>query len=131
MTEWLKHHAWLLAGCSVLITLLASAGGVAVLVRMPADHMVRREKRRHIVLVIGRNALGIVLLAAGIVLSLPLVPGPGFVLLIAGVSLMNFPGRRQLLLRLLGRPWVLKPVNRLREMFGQPPLRMGKAEGGI
>lgn len=124
MTQWLKDHAWLLAGCSVLITFLASAGGIAVLVRMPADQFVRREKHRHIVLTILRNAVGVVLIGAGIVLSLPLVPGPGFVLLIAGISLMNFPGRRRLLLRFLRMPWLLKPINRLRELFGQAPLRM-------
>jgi hypothetical protein len=124
MTEWLKDHAWWLAGCSLLITLLTSVGGIAVLVRMPEDHFVRREKHRHIVLTVLRNIVGAVLIVAGVVLSLPLVPGPGFILLIAGISLMNFPGRRRLLLRLLRMPWVLKPINRLRGHFGQPPLRM-------
>lgn len=124
MTEWLKDHAWWLAGWSLLITIAASVGGVAVLVRMPADHFVRREKNRHIALTILRNVVGAVLIAAGVVLSLPLVPGPGFVLLIAGISLTNFPGRRRLLLWLLRIPWVLKPINRLRRHFQKPPLRM-------
>lgn len=124
MTEWLKDHAWLLAGWSLLITIVISAGGIAILVRMPADHFVRREKNRHIVLTILRNALGAVLLGAGIILSLPLVPGPGFVLLIVGISLMNFPGRRRLLLRLLRTPWVLKPINHLRKHFGAPRLEL-------
>ena len=127
MTEWLKDHAWWLAGCSLLITIVASVSGVAVLVRMPADHFVRQEKNRHVVLTVLRNIVGAVLVAAGVVLSLPLVPGPGFVLLIAGISLMTFPSRRRLLLRLLRMPWVLKPINRLRRQFRQPPLRHSPA----
>ena len=119
-----RFHAWLLAGCSVLITLVACVGGIAELARTPADHLVRREKDRHIVLIILRNAVGIALVASGTILSLPPVPGPGVVLVIAGASLTNSPGRRPLLLRLMRMPWVLKPINRLRDLLRQPPLRM-------
>lgn len=51
-------------------------------------------------------------------------PGPGVVLVIAGASLTNSPGRRPLRLRLMRMPWVLNPINRLRDLFWQPPLRM-------
>lgn len=72
-----RLHAWLPAGCSVLITLAASAGGITELARAPADHLVRREKDRHIVLIILCNPVGIALVASGTILSLPWGRGPG------------------------------------------------------
>jgi hypothetical protein len=68
--------------------------------------------------------LGVILLLLGLVLSLPLVPGPGFVLILLGVSLMDFPGKRRLELWILRTPSVLHPINRLRVRLGRPPLRV-------
>lgn len=117
----------------VAATVAISNGAVLVLlVRMPAGYFSRRHSRedngkdRHPVLrwaiLVGKNLLGVVLVLLGIVLSLPGVPGPGVVLALLGVTLVNFPGKRRLERRLIGFPGVFKAINGLRQRFGQPPL---------
>jgi hypothetical protein len=69
-----------------------------------------------------------VILLLGIPLILPGVPGPGLVLIVIGVSLLDFPGKRRLEQRVVGRPRVLKAINALRARFGRPPLVVDGAE---
>ena len=47
-----------------------------------------RHKQRSKVVRLGWMILGIVLVLAGIVLSLPLVPGPGFLLIFVGLAML-------------------------------------------
>jgi uncharacterized membrane protein YbaN (DUF454 family) len=68
--------------------------------------------------------VGILLALLGIVLSLPLVPGPGFILVVVGVALTTFPGKRRLERWLIRRKWVHGPVDRLRRMFDRAPLQI-------
>lgn len=72
--------------------------------------------------VILKNALGVLLVAIGIVLSLPGVPGQGILTILLGIMLLDFPGRRMLEVKLLSRPKVFKSINKLRHRFGKPPL---------
>lgn len=69
-----------------------------------------------------KNALGVLLVALGIVLSLPGVPGQGLLTILLGIMLLDFPGRRNLEIKLLSRPQVFKTINKLRHKFGKPPL---------
>ena len=59
----------------------------------------------------------------GIVMTLPLVPGPGIVFLLLGVSLVDVPGKRRFQRYLISRPMVLKSVNKLRARWHRPELR--------
>ena len=72
--------------------------------------------------IIGKNVLGLLLVVMGILLSLPGVPGQGILTILLGIMLLDFPGRRQLELKLVSRPKVFKTINRLRHGFGKPPL---------
>ena len=71
---------------------------------------------------IAKNALGIVLVLLGILMSIPGVPGQGILTILLGVMLVDFPGKRQLEYKLVSRPRVLGTINRLRLRFGKPPL---------
>jgi hypothetical protein len=84
--------------------------------------MVVRALRR-----VAKNLLGLLFVATGLVLSLPLVPGPGLLLILSGLMLMDFPGKRALELRMVSKPLVLGPLNRLRAAFGRPPLNLPDA----
>jgi hypothetical protein len=42
--------------------------------------------------------------------------------ILAGVMLIEFPGRHRLVRAIIGRPAVLAAVNRLRARFNRPPL---------
>lgn len=132
--DWLSLDAsvlgWLAAG-SVLM-LVASAALVPWLAtRLPADYFQapRREERillRHpvagLVLLIVKNALGAVLVLAGI--AMLVLPGQGVLTILAGLTLMNFPGKYRVERWLMSRPAVFNAVNWLRRRAGRPPLEL-------
>jgi hypothetical protein len=100
-----------------------------ILVRLPPHYFDERHPRKwmenhhpalrligHVV----KNAVGFVLLAAGI--AMLVLPGQGILTMLIGLSLVDFPGKRQLERKLIGQPAVLNTINKVREKFGQPPL---------
>ena len=100
-----------------------------ILVRLPPNYFDERHPRKwmenhHPVLrLIGhvlKNVVGFVLLAAGI--AMLVLPGQGILTMLIGISLVDFPGKRQLERKLIGQPAVLNTINKVREKFGQPPL---------
>ena len=133
MLDWLTQHVWWLTGFSALLFVVGLPVAALVVVRMPADYFVVRQKsaaadgRRTTLRVLRRlmkNMLGMLLLVAGVLMSLPLVPGPGLLLILIGVSLTDFPGKRALELRIVRNPLVLRPVNGLRTTCGRQPLQL-------
>jgi hypothetical protein len=64
------------------------------------------------------------LIALGIVLSLPGVPGQGLLTVLLGVMLVDFPGKDRLEQKLLSRPGIINTINRLRGRFGKPALEL-------
>jgi hypothetical protein len=104
-----------------------------LLVRLPADYFLDSHDRelwidQHPVIrwsgKIAKNAFGAILILLGLALSLPLVPGQGLLTILIGLMLLDFPGKRRLERRILGRPGVFRRVNRLRQAFGRDPLML-------
>ena len=100
-----------------------------VLVRLPADYFDTRVprtwmKHHHPVLkILGhvlKNTFGTVFLFAGILMLF--LPGQGILTMLIGISLLDFPGKRVLEARLIGRPSLLRAINRVRARFGKQPL---------
>ena len=60
-------------------------------------------------------------------MAVPVIPGPGILILVLGVILLDFPGKRRLEQWLVRRATVLNAMNRLRQRYGKPPLVV---EGG-
>jgi archaellum biogenesis protein FlaJ (TadC family) len=119
----------------LFIAVATTVGGIAVVVRLPADHFVHRPDpasytgwRRHralrIAFMVSKNLLGLLILPLGIIMSLPLVPGPGLVFMLLGLSLLNFPGKRALERALIRRPTVMRILTRMRGRFGKPPFEV-------
>ena len=102
-----------------------------ILVKIPADYF-RKDKPRElwadkhpIVRFLGifvKNLLGLLLVALGIVMSLPGVPGQGILTILLGIMLLDFPGKRDLEHRLVSQPRVLNAINKLRHRFGKDGL---------
>ena len=69
-----------------------------------------------------KNLLGVVLLLAGFVMLF--TPGQGILTILAGLWLMDFPGKRRCERHLIGRPKVLASVNWIRQKSGKPPLQV-------
>lgn len=102
-----------------------------ILVKIPANYFQASHSRElwksrspavRLIGVIVKNALGVLLVALGILLSLPGVPGQGLLTILLGIMLLDFPGRRKLENKLLSRPQVHNTINKLRHKFGKPPL---------
>jgi hypothetical protein len=104
-----------------------------ILVRLSPDHFKEgrqtsflsgRHPALHAAGIVGKNLLGVLLVAIGILLSIPGVPGQGLLTILLGIMLLDFPGKRGLEQKLLSRPGVLKTINRLRARFEKPPLEI-------
>jgi archaellum biogenesis protein FlaJ (TadC family) len=116
-----------------LATFFLNLGIVSViLVKLPKDHF-KKEKSKgvtgsnatvRVLKVIGKNVAGWLLIALGIVLSVPGVPGQGLLTILLGVMLVDFPGKHRLEQKLLSRPGIIKTINRLRGRFGKPALEL-------
>lgn len=118
----MSPYAWV-ALFFVAGLLLSTAVVVAVLLCLSTDHFVRHTTTpRHIALIVLKNLLGLVLVAVGLVLSLPGVPGQGLLTIFAGILLIDVPGKRRLELAILRRPTIRKGVDRLRARFKRAPL---------
>jgi hypothetical protein len=133
MLGWLKINAWWLAIVSVGLGFVAVGVGVAILMTLPEDYFLREEEesaitkpRRgiHTALFALKNLVGGCIVVLGAIMALPLVPGPGVIMLIIGLSLMSFPGKRKLELRVLRAPLALGAINWLRLKGGWPALRL-------
>jgi hypothetical protein len=141
MIDWLTEtiHGWGLTWGQVLfgvlfsvVTFVASIGVVTVvLVKLPANYFHSSHDReflvhRHPVLravgIFLKNLLGLVLVGFGVLMSLPGVPGQGVLTILLGIMLLDFPGKRALETRIVGRPRVYNAVNALRARFDKPPL---------
>jgi amino acid transporter len=115
-----------------IITFAISLAAVSfILVRIPPDYF-RKERPRELwadkpravrlLGLVAKNVLGVVLVALGIVMSIPGVPGQGILTILLGIMLLDLPGKRDLENKLVSRPQVLKTINKLRHKFGKPNL---------
>lgn len=104
-----------------------------ILVKLPANHFSKSRRTKfwdgprpwlHALMVIGKNIGGLLLVALGIVLSLPGVPGQGLLTILLGVMLLDFPGKDRMEQKLLSRPAIQKAINGLRARFDKPPLEL-------
>jgi hypothetical protein len=147
MPEWLSSRlpegwtAWHLAAAGLAFTVTTAVLSLLAvgffLARLPADYFVNPATRQrvegrhpvlHVLVVVGRNLLGYFLIALGIVMSLPGVPGQGLLTVLIGVMLIDFPGKLRLEKWLIGRRGVLAGVNKVRAKLGKPPLEVSSSE---
>lgn len=128
----LTWHGFLIGVLVFVVTFVVNLAIVSfILVKLPPNYFSSGYQRNllsgrhpalHAAEIIGKNALGVLLVAIGILLSIPGVPGQGLLTILLGIMLLNFPGKRRLEQKLLSRPGVLKTINRLRLKFAKPPL---------
>ena len=134
-TENLAVHAAIVLGSAVLTTAL----GIATVVWIPPDHFKSNRPQRtswwrsqpvlYGGVLVFKNVTGVVFFALGAVMALPLVPGPGLVFMLLGLSLLDFPGKRNLERKLLAVPAVIGFLNRVRAWFGRSPLVLDAPDG--
>lgn len=120
-----------LGGAAFVGSLVLSVAAIgAVLVRIPPDWFVRsppaflpgRAAWVRLGGRLGKNLLGLTLVAVGLVMALPGVPGQGLLTILLGVMLLDLPGRRRLARQLVCRPSVRHGIDRVRARFNKPPI---------
>jgi hypothetical protein len=137
LSDFFAALSWrkVLIGASIfLVSFFANLGIVSlILVKLPADHFSKNRKTKfwsgprpwlHAAKVIGKNIAGVLLVALGVVLSLPGVPGQGLLTVLLGIMLLDFPGRDRLEQKLLSKPSIVNTINSLRGRFGKKPLEL-------
>ncbi len=137
LSDFVSGLTWQKALIGVLVFLATFLLNLAIvsiiLVKLPADHFSKGHKTKfwsgpnpalHAAKIIGKNILGVLLVALGVVLSIPGVPGQGLLTILLGVMLLDFPGRHRLEQKLLSRPGIVNTINGLRKRFGKPPLKL-------
>ncbi len=126
---------WANAGWGVLLLVISAGGSLAfvttVLVRLPAAYFLGEGPvlgSGGLPARIAKNLLGAMLVAIGLVLAIPGVPGQGALTILLGVMLLDFPGKRRIERRFVSRPRVRRAVDDLRGRFGRPPLVLEPAD---
>src|SRR5262249_28113899 len=92
---------WWGLGISAVLAVGSLALAAAVVVAWPPTRFTHRHlppSQNHIVvrvlLIAGKNLAGLVLLLLGAIMALPGIPGQGFLTMIIGLTLVDFPGKR-------------------------------------
>lgn len=128
----METYFWWITGASLLSAIATVLAMPWVVTRLPDDYFnhPERESWRQsnseplVALLLGllKNAVGAVLLALGALMLF--TPGQGLLTILAGLLLMNFPGKYRLERWLVQRPGVLRSLNWLRTRRGKPPFRL-------
>jgi len=121
----------------LLLFAVTFAGSLAIvsfiLIKLPAGYFQDSHPRgfwleRHPAIrllgLVGKNVVGVLLVALGILMSIPGIPGQGILTILLGIMLLDFPGKRRLEYKLVSRPRVFQTINRLRHRFGKPALTL-------
>jgi hypothetical protein len=133
MPAWSGGHGavvWWAAGVSAGSLVIALVAVRVFVVRIPPDYFTSGGRTappradRYPVwrapVRLGKNLLGCVLVAAG--LAMLVLPGQGVLTILAGVALLDFPGKLRLERWLVARRPVRGSINWLRHRAGQAPL---------
>ncbi len=112
---------------------LSLAAAAVVVVRLPPDYFVSGATPLPLAgspmwlrvgVRVAQNLLGVILVLLGVLLSLPGVPGQGFLTILLGLMLVDVPGKRRLELVLVRRPAVRRTIDRLRARYRKEPIRL-------
>jgi hypothetical protein len=129
VSAWVGPWFWWLTAASAVMLVGTALLLPVLIIRMRPDYFVGDEpptewSHQHpavrLAIRIGRNIAGAVLLAAGIVMLV--TPGQGMLSILAGISLLDVPGKRRLERRLVQLPYVLAALNAIRRKARRPPL---------
>lgn len=132
LIDWIKANETLIAwlgGIGLLIFLGSLVAMPLIIVLMPRDYFLRMETvgiRRHPFrkfLHVLKNLLGGILFLAGI--AMLVLPGQGLLTMLIGLSLVDFPGKHQLQIRLARVPRIRRSIQWIRNRAGRAPLELG------
>jgi hypothetical protein len=125
---------WTLAAASVVVFVVSLLAIPPLVARIRPDYFTHDERppsrwgSQHPfarpMLQIGKNVLGCVFMVAGIAMFV--LPGQGLLTLLVGFLMVDFPGKYRFEKWLVGRRYVLRPINWLRHRAGRRPLQVAR-----
>jgi hypothetical protein len=133
--EFLRVHQaslWLIGVLSVIVFIGTLVAIPLLAIHIPADYFTRRRRPlkslpqghaavRLLGLVL-KNLAGSIFILSGIVMLV--LPGQGIITLLIGLMLVNFPGKRDLELRIIEQQSVLRSINWIRLRARRPALKL-------
>lgn len=142
MLQWIAENealSWAIGGMSVLVFVLGLLLVPVLVVRVPTDYFAHdrrppgRWAGRHLivrlVMLVGKNLFGGVLILAG--LAMLALPGQGLLTLLLGFLMIDLPGKYRFEKWLVRRRWVHRPINWMRRRRGCEPLNLGARDRGV
>ncbi len=137
LISWVSANAVWIGTISVVYFIVSLFAVRFLIVRIPPDYFVKegsaviRSGSRFVAgsLKFGKNLCGVVVILIGLIMSVPGVAGQGFLTILLGLSLTDFPGKRKLELRLLKQPLIFRTITSIRANAGKAPLELPSDEG--
>ena len=130
MFAWIEaHKSWV--ACLAVISAVTIAASALLLpwfiARLPADYFARDDHPApwgnshpllRIVMIALKNLFGLILIVLGVLMLI--LPGQGILTIVAGIALVDFPGRHRLVQWIVARDPVMNSLNWLRRKAKQP-----------
>ena len=118
----------------VVVSALMFFGSIVLawlfIVKIPTDYLtndqprVRTYRSGHpimgAILWVGKNAFGVLLAISGFIMLF--IPGQGLLFIFLGITLVDFPGKKHWVRRMVGWRNTLKIINQVRCKAGEAPL---------
>ncbi len=137
--SWIGAHPWILplAGSFSLLTFFGTLTALPFLLSaLPEDYFLRSPDSLslaghrivpgiRLAVLLLKNLLGLIFLVMGFLMLF--IPGQGLLTMLLGVTFLNFPGKRQLEIRLIRIPRIHRGVNWIRRRAGRPPVLLPPA----
>src|SRR6185503_11462314 len=134
MLHWIDDHQglfWTLGIASAVMFAASLFIMPALAVRIQPDYFAHDHRpprpwaNQHpavqLMIVIGKNVLGVILILAGI--AMLLLPGQGLLTILVGFFLVDVPAKYKIEQWLMRQPVVHRPINWLRKRAHRPPLQ--------
>ena len=116
---------WVISGSTILILSVLVLVPL-ILINLPVNYFSFKENKGIInklpfpfslILLVLKNGAGFMLVCFGVILLF--IPGQGLLTIFAGLMVMNFPGKRNLELYIVGKMPVLNAINWIRSKAGK------------
>ena len=124
---WVKAHLIGIVVLSAITLILSMLSILALVIYLPSDYFTREKhvsivsnQFLRILLRILKNIFGVIALLIGFVMLIG--PGQGLLTILVGVILCDFPRKRRVERKLIGRPALLNAANKFRARYKRPPI---------
>ncbi|HZY10784.1 MAG TPA: hypothetical protein VFF29_06475 [Bacteroidota bacterium] len=134
LIDLMTEYGWWVFGASIFMFVISLFVIRLLIIAIPSDYFLHRSsyreklKKQHpaikISLIILKNVFGAILVILGLIMSLPGVVGQGLLTLLLGLTLMNFPGKQKLVLKIVSYPTIHGVMNSVRQKAGKPPIQL-------